>query len=253
MKLSDGAGADLPKRSGLFTTTHWSVVLCAKDKSFTALDTLFNQYRNPMVRFLLIQGRTQERAEDLVQGFCAKLLKPDRKYFLTNVSPQKGRFRTFLLAALKNYILDEYDKEFTLMRGEGIIPASLDEVDSDDKPVHSPASSALSADLEFDRDWAKTIIRNSLNRLEKDFADREKEHLFTALEPNLLAEETSLTYRDIAARLGMTEAAVKQESHRMKRKLRELIDDELMQSVSNEVEFNEERKYLRSILKISDF
>lgn len=254
MSVWDDAEAEdeKPKPEKLFTTTHWSVVLRAKDNSLTALDTLFNQYRKPLVVHLLRRGRTPEQAEDLVQGFCANLLKPDRKHFLANVSKPKGKFRTFLLNSLINYILDEVDKENTLKRGEGKIPDSLDEVDSDGEFVCSQKNpSAISADLEYDRAWARTILRNSLHRLEKGYARRDGSSLFIALEPALHDDETSPSYREIAARLGMTEGAVKKAAFQMRKNLQKLIQDELMQTVSNEVEFNEERAYLISLFRTS--
>lgn len=247
MKNSDSDETDQRESAGLFNKTHWSVVMRAKDNSYTALDILFNQYRDPMVHFLLKCGRSTDQAEDLVQGFCAKLLDPKRTHFLTNVSEQNGKFRTFLLSSLKNYIGDETDKKNTLKRGKGIFHDSLDEVDSDDNPLVSPASSSLSADLEYDRAWAQTILRNSLSKLKNHYTSLNQVNLYNMLEPVLHEDDSVPTYCDIATRLGMTEGAIKVAALRMRRKLQDYIRNDLMQTVSNEVEFEEELAYLISL------
>ena len=149
----------------LFAATRWSVVKRAREDSTMALNQLFTQYREPLLIYPIARGQSRDSAEDLVQGFCAHLLSRD---FLARVAPDKGRFRTFLLNCLQNYVRDQIDKANTLKRGEGKAPDSLDETDADGKPLRTPASNAASADLEFDKAWARTILANGLHRLAEE-------------------------------------------------------------------------------------
>jgi RNA polymerase sigma-70 factor (ECF subfamily) len=240
----ESAGAKPPVSARLFATTQWSVVLRAKDDSVTALNDLFTRYREPLIVFVRIKY-DRNQAEEIVQGFCAHLLE---QKFLANVALQKGKFRTFLLTSLEHYIFDLKDKANTLKRGEGKIPVSLDETYPDGQPRHSPMSPKVSPDIEYDRAWAHTIVCNALHQVEKEYADSGHPNLCQALEPALYKDETSPDYRVIADSFGMTEGAVKVAAYRIKNRLRELIRDELMQTVSNAAEFKEELTYLFNLL-----
>ena len=137
---------------GLFRTTHWGLVLGAQENSETALDALFQFYHRPLLIWL--QKRANDYAplepEDLLQGFCEHLLGRE---FLSNVRPENGKFRTFLLTSLKNYVRDRRDKDNTLKRGGGQSLNSLQETDDQGQPLHDPAASSATPDVEFDRAW----------------------------------------------------------------------------------------------------
>ena len=242
MNGEDGAGGTKPGK--LFDTTHWSIIQRAQHNSATALNHLFMQYREPLVVHLLGKQRSRDQAEDLVQGFCVHLLKKD---FLANVAERKGKFRSFLLAALNNYLRDQIDHARAIKRGEGRVPDSLDEVDADGTPNHLAVSPGLTADQEYDKAWAQTVLRNSLRRLEEESTRSAHGSLCRALEPVLFDDETSPSYRDIAVDLNMTEGAVKVAAHRLRQRLRGLKRDEIMQTVTNETELEEELAFLISL------
>ena len=165
---------DQPENSGPFPRTHWSIVLRAKDESSTALNTLFTKYRRPMIVYALKWRNDAAWAEDLVQSFCAHLLRPEKPNFLTNVDPQKGKFRTFLLTCLKHFIIAHIEKEQAEKRGGGQATDSLDETDDDGTLLHSPKSSELPADIEYDKAWAKTLVDNSFRQLKEEYAAKGK-------------------------------------------------------------------------------
>jgi len=247
MSRGEAAGASVPASAKLFNTTHWSIVQRAKEESITALGHLFAEYREPMIVHLLGKHyiHSRDEAEEFVQGFCVHLLK---RNFLGNVAQSKGRFRTFLLTSLDHYLHDKLDEANALKRGSGRAAVSLDATDTQGEPLHSPASSAASADLEYDQAWACAVLGNSLRQLEEESGATGHASLCQALEPALYGDETSPSYREIAGRLGLTEGAVKTAAHRLRRRLRGLIQEQIMQTVSNEEEYHEELAYLIKLL-----
>lgn len=229
------------KGDPLFAVTRWSVVRRAREDSTIALNQLFTQYREPLVIYLLTRGHTHDRAEDFVQGFCAHLLGRD---FLANVEQDKGRFRTFLLNAFQNYLRDQFDKENAAKRGGGRVPDSLDETGPEGKLLLSVASPSVSADRAFDKSWAQTVLRNALRRLEQECTATGHTTLFQAIEPVLFADETSSSYRQIAEQLSMTEGAVKIAAYRIRARLKSLIREEVLHTVTSEADLEEELRYL---------
>jgi RNA polymerase sigma-70 factor (ECF subfamily) len=229
---------------GLFTTTHWSMVRRAQDKSETALNSLFQSYRNPLLIWLRARQYSSHDAEDLLHSFFANLLRHD---FLRDVSPQKGKFRTFLLTSLKNHLSDERDKANAQKRGGGQAPDSLQETDDQDQPIHDPAASGAAPDEEYDRAWARAVLTNAMRQLETECARTGHATLCTALEPVMFADETAAPYREIGERLSMSEGAVKTAAHRIRARLRGIIREEILQTVDNEADLQEELQYLASL------
>jgi RNA polymerase sigma factor (sigma-70 family) len=228
----------------LFEATRWSVVLRAREESTAALNELFTQYRHPLLTYLRARGYNPDDVEDLVQGFCAHLLRRD---FLANVAPEGGLFRTFLLNSLRNYLCDQHDKKNALKRGKGQEIESLDKTNEDGKPVPLPPSDAPSADEEYDRAWAHTVLANAMHRVEQECAATGHLALVHALEPALFADETSPSYRDIAAQLGMTEGAVKTAAHRIRTRLKGAIREEILHTVNNARDWEREIRCLISL------
>ena len=229
---------------GLFTNTHWSIVRRAQDKSETALNSLFASYREPLLVWLRARNYSHHDAEDLIQGFFTNLLRHD---FLKELTRERGRFRSFLIASLKNYLSDVRDKENALKRGGGLTPDSLQETDDEGQPLHDPAASAATPDVEFDRAWAQTVLAKSLRQLQTESARTGHAALCAALEPVLFADETAAPYREIAGRLGMSENALSTAAHRLRARLRGILRDEILQTVDNEADFQDELNYLRSL------
>ena len=229
---------------GLFTNTHWSIVQRAQDKSEIALNSLFSSYRDPLLVWLRARNYSHHDAEDLVQGFFASLLRHD---FLKKLSREKGRFRSFLITSLKNYLNDVRDKANAGKRGGGHSPDSLQETDDQGQPLHDPASSSATPDVEFDRAWAQAVLAKSLRQLQSECARTGHAALAAALEPVMFADETAAPYREIGERLGMSENALSTAAHRLRTRLRGILRDEILQTVDNEADFQDELNYLRSL------
>jgi RNA polymerase sigma factor (sigma-70 family) len=242
MNSTPGREADVS--AGLFNTTHWSVVLRAQDKSEADLALLCESYRAPLLLWLRRRGHDPPDAEDLVQGFFAHLLKQD---FLRNVSAAKGRFRTFILTALKNYLFDQYSKHAAVKRGGGQAVESLQETTEDGGLKHDPAASGKAPDEEYDRAWAGTVLANAQRQLKQECAHSGHGALCAALEPSLFADETACSYQEIGEHLGMSEGAVKMGALRIRGRLKRLIREQVLQTVTDEKELEQELRYLISL------
>lgn len=232
---------DGPPARTLFEATRWSIVLRARDKSEAALGSLCQTYRRPLLTWLLIQGYTPDQAEDAVQGFFAHILSRD---FLENVAREKGAFRTFLLRCLKYHLRDDYQRRTAAKRGGTATPSSLDEMTEDGHKVHDPPDQGSAPDLEYDRAWAQTILTSSLKRLEAECASQGHSELCAQLQPVLFADEDAAPYREIASRLDMTEGAVKVAAHRIRARLKGIVREEILQTVANESDWQDELRYL---------
>lgn len=238
----------IPTAGSPFTATHWSVVLQARDKSEAALSILCESYRKPLLLWaqsnLAKHGQPTHLAEDQVQGFLLHLLG---RNFLENVGPEKGRFRSFLLSCFKHHLRDLADKHNAAKRGGGQSVASLDETGEDNDRIYDPASPDATPDKEYDRAWARAVLTNSMRRLKDACTAQGDESLFTELQPVMHSDETSSSYREIGEKLGLTEASVKVKAYRMRMRLRELIRDEVLQTVGDENDVEEELRYLMDL------
>src|SRR5688572_4714851 len=171
----------LPASAREFTTTHWSVVLAARDgvspQAAQALEKLCRTYWYPLYAYVRRKGHSREDAQDLTQGFFAHVLQRD---FLENVGPQKGRFRSFMLAALNHFISDQWDKARAEKRGGGQTFISLDDHNAEELYLAEPDSN-LTAERMFEQRWALTLLAQALTRLREEFAaagkTREFDHL----------------------------------------------------------------------------
>ena len=229
-----------------FATTHWSVVLAARDAESTtrALESLCRTYWQPVYAFVRRKGHSPEDAKDLTQSFFARFVE---KNFLATVGPEKGRFRSFLLATVKNFLLNEWRRENTAKRGSHYSFISWDEAEAACQ-VKSETFAALSPDAAFDRQWAVTLVSQVLARLEKECGDVGKQGLFAVLRV-YLAGETTLSHADAGARLGMTSEAVQVAVHRLRRRYGELLRAEISQIVSRPEEIDEEIRYLFTAMR----
>jgi RNA polymerase sigma-70 factor (ECF subfamily) len=233
--------AENPELAGAFVTTHWSLVLRARDKSEAALEVLFSTYREPLLVWLRAEGYALEDAEDLLHGFVEGLL---RREAFKGVASEKGKFRTFLLRCLKYHIRDERDRRMAAKRGGGQAIESLDQTDGAGAAINQPSSDRGAPDLEYDRAWAKSVLNNSFRRLEKECARRGQMALYTALEPVIFCDDTASPYREIGLALAMSEPAVKMAASRIRSRLRDVVREEVMQTVSNQQDWQEEVRYL---------
>ncbi|MBE7502352.1 MAG: sigma-70 family RNA polymerase sigma factor [Verrucomicrobiales bacterium] len=225
----------------LFAATRWSLVGRARDQSSLALNELFTQYRQPLLTYLAARGYGHADAEDLVQGFCAHLVRRD---FLATVAPVKGRFRTFLLNSFRNYLCDQYDRARAQKRGRAQGLVSLDETGGNHEPLHTPVARTPTADRAFELAWARTVLDRAMRVLVRECTPTGHGPLLEALEPTLFADATSLSYCQIAQRLGMTEGAVKTAAYRLRARLKGLIREEVLQTVGSDADWKDEVRYL---------
>ena len=246
MTRKSASGSEIERKENLFTATHWSVVLEAKDESITALNSLCSVYRSPLITWLRCRGQKPEDAEDCVQGFFEQLL---RREDLKRVDRHKGRFRTFLLTAFQNFLRDQHKHSSAAKRGGGQQLASLDEKDEQGQASLDLAAPETAPDLAYDRAWAQAALTKALNQLETECNRSGHGPLCKALEPVLFDEQHAPAYAQIAERLGMSDGAVKMAAHRIRKRLRTLIRQEVLQTVINEADLETELKYLQSLFR----
>jgi RNA polymerase sigma-70 factor (ECF subfamily) len=229
---------------GVFATTHWSVVVSARDhsspKSGEALESLCKAYWLPLYAYCRRSGHSPANAEDLTQGFFARLLEKD---YLKSASQEKGRFRSFLLVALKRFIANEWDHQHALKRGGFTRFVSIDQELAESRFASEPAHN-LQPDLLFDRQWAMTLLDHTLARLRQEYLETGRAQLFEYLHGCLAKDETALPYAEIATRLNLTEAAVKMAVHRLRIRYREILQNEIAQTVASPSDVELEMKHL---------
>ena len=231
-----------------FRTTHWSVVLAAGQQDSSAgsqaLARLCAIYWYPLYAYVRRRGQAVHEAEDLIQEFFARLLQRD---FLQNVSPDKGRFRSFLLASLKNFLANEWRRAQTQKRGGGIAPISLDGQRAESRYQLEPIDTAAPEAL-FERRWALTLMEQVMTRLRQEHARNEKADLFDELKIFLTGEGKSMTYAELAAKHGVSESAVKMAVLRLRHRYGELLRLEIAQTVATPKEVEEEIRHLIAVV-----
>jgi RNA polymerase sigma factor (sigma-70 family) len=231
-----------------FATTHWSVVLAAGDTSSPqheqALSTLCQSYWYPLYAYLRRCGYDIHQAEDNTQAFFAQMLE---KHYLRKVKPKPGRFRSFLLTAIKHFLANDYDRTQALKRGGGRRLLSLDFRNAENQYILEP-SHQVSAEKLYEKSWAITVLERTMDRLETELASENKQKLFDCLKVYLGAEAGSIPYHDVASELGVTEGAVRVSVHRLRERFRELLREEIAQTVTTSGEIDEELHSLFSAL-----
>jgi DNA-directed RNA polymerase specialized sigma24 family protein len=233
-----------PASDAWFVTTHWSVVLSAREKDFpqsaAALETLCRTYWYPLYAYLRRQGRPPHDAQDLTQGFFARLLQKD---YLDAAAREKGKFRTFLLVALKRFLANEWDREHAQKRG-GFAPiVPIDQEFAESRLAADPSPN-VQPDVLYDRQWAMTLLERAMCQLREEYVASGRARLFEYLQSCLVREESALPYSQVAARLNLTEAAVKMAVHRLRARYREILRAEIAHTVSSREEVEEEVRHL---------
>ncbi|HTV41446.1 MAG TPA: sigma-70 family RNA polymerase sigma factor [Candidatus Sulfotelmatobacter sp.] len=237
----------------VFATTQWSVVLTAGRAEFQqaqdALETLCRTYWYPLYAYVRRRGFSPADAEDLTQEFFAWLL--DRKW-LGKADPQRGRFRSFLLTSISNFLANEWDKARTQKRGGGKI-ISLERDEAENRYNWQPLSysipeSSFTPEQSFEWRWALTLLDQVMGRLTAEFEHEKKKELFEALKPCLLGDSSALPYATLATSLGMSEGSIKVTVHRLRQRYRQLLREEIATTVAVPEEVEEELRYLFSVL-----
>ena len=234
--------------AGVFTTTHWSVVLEAQGESLAAqkaLENLCRNYWRPIYGFVRRQGIKPEEAKDITQGFFALIL--ERKGF-RSVRQEKGRLRSFLLASLKNFMANERRDAATIKRGGGRTLIPLDGIDSYDFSEFDRGG-MLSPDLLYDRRWAFTVLDRVYARLREESQRSLNPPLLQRLNKLLCDEPERPSQADIAREFGMTENAVKQAFHRLRHRCRQLLREEVAHTVATPAEIEDELRHLIAALR----
>ena len=233
---------------GRFALTHWSVVLAAgrsdSTHARTALEKLCRTYWPPIYAFVRRQGHNPHDAQDLTQEFFARLLA---RKSLADVDRAKGRFRSFLLASLKHFLANEWDKARAEKRGGGQVLIPIDAQAAESSCGIDPADQ-VTAEKMFERRWALTLLERVLLRLRDEHAHDGKAELFEQLKITLTEASRSVPYAEIATRLAMSEGAVKVAVHRLRQRYRELLRAEIADTVASPAEVEEEIRALFSAL-----
>ncbi len=231
-----------------FVTTQWTRVLEARGDSpeaRAALSDLCAAYYAPVFAFIRRSAPDEESARDLTQEFFARLLA-GRGF--AAVDPQRGRFRSYLLGAVKHFLADVREREHRLKRGAGRAPEPL-EAGTDTSPgLQLPDAHAPSPDREFDRKWALTLLDRALAALANEHKSAGASEHFDALKPWLTGDTENLSQTEVARRLGMNEGAVKVAIHRLRRRFREVIKTEIAQTLGDRCPVDEELRHLLSAL-----
>lgn len=233
-----------------FATTHWDVVLAAASadsrEAAAALETLCRQYWYPLYAFVRRLGHDPPDAEDLVHSFFASVLE---KKSLRHADPLRGRFRTFLLACLKNFMAKEWQRQHTAKRGGGSSFFSLDRLAPEALYARESAHTLTPEQL-YDRAWAWRVLERVRDRLQDDYTRRGHAERFALLESFLPGETSELTYAEAGHRLGLCEGSVKAEVHRLKQRYRSLLRAMIAPTVTDLEEVEDELRALFAALSV---
>ncbi len=231
-----------------FATTHWSVVLEAQSESPSAqeaLEKLCRIYWRPIYSFVQRQGIGPEEAKDVTQGFFADLLEHRS---LSAVRREKGRFRSFLLGALKHFLADERRRAMAIKRGKGQRPIPLEELSADER-IEMEAADPVTAEQIYERRWASTVLERVLSRSKDEYRAAGNAALFDSLKQLLPDEPGAPSQADVAAHLGMTENAVRQAFHRFRQRYRSLLREEIAHTVATPGDVEDELRHLIAVVR----
>ena len=241
----------LPAESGDFATTHWSLVLAAgggDPRSREAFAQLYQAYWYPLYAFIRRHGHGPEDTQDLLQEFFTCLLEHRS---LAKADPGKGRFRSFLLACLRHFLTHEPDRLQAQKGGGGRPPVSLDAALAEQRYGLEPADPA-SPEANFERNWALALLEQVLARAREEQRTWGKEAQFRELQPCLMADPDAPRYAELAARLQTTEEAARMMVHRLRRRYREFLREEIARTADTPAEVEEEIRHLFSVLSACD-
>jgi len=231
-----------------FRTTHWSVVLAAREADSAAaqaaLAELCATYWYAIYAYVRRRGHPKENAADLTQAFFARFLE---KNFLGDLTPGTGRFRSFLLACCQHFLANEWDKVQTLKRGAGKTILSLDDDSAEDRYQFEPVDH-ITPETIFERRWACTVLEQVLDRLRDDFTASKPPELFQELKIFLSPGQERNSYAEVGRRTGLKESAIKVAVHRLRRRYGELLRAEIAKTVADANDVEDEVRHLIAVL-----
>jgi RNA polymerase sigma-70 factor (ECF subfamily) len=247
MSFAQDSPSAAPAGGPRFLTTHWSVVIRAgvddTADAQAALSELCGVYWYPLYAFVRRLGRSPQDAEDLTQAFFARLLE---KNYIAAADQEKGRFRTFLLVALKRFLANRWDREHAQKRGGFATVVSLDQGVAESRFEAEPAHDER-PDMLFERQWAMTLLEQVLGRLQAEYAATDRAELFGHLRACLTKDEAALPYAEIGARLNLSEGAVKMAVQRLRVRYRELLREEIAKTVDSPDDIEDELRQLFAV------
>lgn len=243
----DGQNDDwIQPEAGRFASTHWSMVLQAGHSSLPggkeSLEQLCRVYWYPLYAFIRRRGYSVHDAQDLTQGFMARLLE---KKYIGLADPKRGKFRSFLLKSLQHYMTDEWSKQQSQKRGDRQTVVDFNPEHAEMRYRAEPATE-LAPDVIFEKRWAVTVLEQVLDRLRAEYDTDGKAELFEALKNSLWGAEDPPTGAELAAQLSLSKGAVKVAAHRLRSRFRQLLRAEIAQTVASPNEVDDE---LRSLMK----
>jgi RNA polymerase sigma-70 factor (ECF subfamily) len=248
MSSSDNRDTSTELRAKWFGTTHWSVVLTAGQvpsaNSEAALEKLCRVYWRPLYAYLRRRGYSFHDSQDLTQEFLARLL---RRNDLGSVNRERGKFRSYLLAALNNFLANERDRATAAKRGGGQDLVFWDEQDAQAAHSHE-AEPNLSPEKVYEKRWAITVLEQAFVRLQDEFAAAGKSRLFEEFKVFLADGTDNGAYPVLAAKVGMTPNAVAVAVHRLRQRYREIVRAEVAHTVGNRDQIDEEVRHLLAAL-----
>jgi len=231
----------------LFATTHWSVVLAAANEAAPAaamaLENLCRTYWYPLYAYVRREGYGPVDAQDLTQEFFARLLA---RRSLSQVAPEKGRFRSFLLAVMRHFLADQWDRDHAKKRWGGVEDLSLDAHEAEERYQLEPVEH-LDAESIYERRWAMTLLEQALGRLRAESGAAGKLVLFDKLR-DLVAGDSEVSCAEVATELGLSESAVKSAVHRLRQRYRELVREEIARTVADPGEIEAEIRHLIAVV-----
>ncbi len=240
--------------SSRFNTTHWSLIAALPGRADEleagrareALEHLCDAYWRPLYAFARYSGHTAEDAQDLTQAFLARVIETGG---LGDADPDRGRFRSYLLGAMKHFMANARTRAKARKRGGGrrFVDADIAELESRIAPHIDDAASPSDADRAFDRDWARETTAAALRQLGAEWALRGRSEQFEALRPALTGEGPARA--DVAAALGMTENAVAVAIHRLRDRYAALVREAVSRTVADEADIEDEMRYLVGVLR----
>lgn len=237
-----------------FVTTRWSLIFSAanlgreEQKARDALAELCRTYWRPIFSFVRARGYSIEDAQDLTQDFFVIILKEN---WLQHADRKRGRFRSFLLRSLQNFLINAAEKTHAHKRGGDAEFISWDEWAAETPSQFSnsaPASETLPPERLFDLSWATTVVEHALQRLREECESNGKLWLFRALGHHLTDEREEMSYADLSADLGVTDTVLKRQLHKMRERYRALLRAEVSRTVENSADVEDEIRYLCAAL-----
>ena len=244
----DESATDTLPRDAKFPVTHWTAVFAAGRKSHPGIDKALaevcTQYWFPLYAFVRRKGLSPEEAQDMTQGFFEVLLE---KNYLGDVDRERGRFRTFLLSACENYLRNEWAKRRTIKRGGEVSFISIQVDDAETRYLMEPQDQSTPEKV-FEHSWAMGMLSLTMDRLRSEFTKAGKADQFSVLEAFLSGEKRPASYADAAAKLGISEGAVRVVTHRLRTRYGQLLRQAIAETLADPRDVDEELRHLFAVL-----